>query len=76
MKKEQLETLTAIAYTLKMNSNDKSEVYDFANMVDGRMKYYKVNREEHLNHIIDWAVQELINNFDLEETGKWKLEKK
>lgn len=67
MKKEQLETLTAIAYTLKMNSNDKSEVYDFANMVDEKMEYYKVNREEHLNHIIDWAVQELINNFDLEE---------
>lgn len=67
MNKEQLETLNVIAYTLNMNSNDKSEEYNFSIMEDGKINHYKINREEHLNHIIDWAVQELINKFDLEE---------
>lgn len=65
MTKEQKELLTYIHYTLEMNVNDKSKTYEHSIEEAGKVTTLEVNREEHLEEIIRWALQELEKHFEL-----------
>lgn len=65
MTKEQKELLTYIHYTLEMNVNDKSKTYEYSIEEAGKVTTLEVNREEHLEEIIRWALQELEKHFEL-----------
>lgn len=65
MTKEQKELLTYIHYTLEMNVNDKSKTYEHSIEEAGKVTTLEVNREEHLEEIIRWALQELKKHFEL-----------
>lgn len=65
MTKEQKELLTYIHYTLEMNVNDKSKTYEHSIEEAEKVTTLEVNREEHLEEIIRWALQELEKHFEL-----------
>lgn len=65
MKQQQKETLTVLAYQLRNSINDKSESYNHTSYENGQEKTYEINREQHLEIILKWALQELENNFEL-----------
>lgn len=65
MTQEQKELLTYIHYTLEMNVNDKSKTYEYSIEEAGKVTTLEVNREEHLEEIIRWALQELEKHFEL-----------
>lgn len=65
MTQEQKELLTYIHYTLEMNVNDKSKTYEHSIEEAGKVTTLEVNREEHLEEIIRWALQELEKHFEL-----------
>lgn len=43
------------------------ESYELIVCQDGKEATYEINREQHLEKIMKWAVQELNNNFELGE---------
>lgn len=65
MTQEQKELLTYIHYTLEMNVNDKSKTYEYSIEEAGKVTTLEVNREEHLEEIMRWALQELEKHFEL-----------
>ena len=65
MTQEQKELLTYIHYILEMNINDKSKTYEYSIEEAGKVTTLEVNREEHLEEIIRWALQELEKHFEL-----------
>ena len=65
MTQEQKELLTYIHYTLEMNVNDKSKTYEHSIEEAGKVTTLEVNREEHLEEIMRWALQELEKHFEL-----------
>lgn len=65
MTKEQKELLTYIHYTLEMNVNDKSKTYEHSIEEAGKVTTLEVNREQHLEEIMRWALQELEKHFEL-----------
>ena len=65
MTQEQKALLTYIHYTLEMNVNDKSKTYEYSIEEAGKVTTLEVNREEHLEEIIRWALQELEKHFEL-----------
>lgn len=67
MNLEQNELLTAIAYQLKISVIQNEESYEHTVYENGKEKAYEINREQHLEEIMRWAVQELESNFELGE---------
>lgn len=65
MTQEQKELLTYIYYTLEMNINDKSKTYEHSVEENGIVKTFEVNREQHLQEVMYWAVQEIEKHFDV-----------
>ena len=65
MTQEQKALLTYIHYTLEMNVNDKSKTYEYSIEEAGKVTTLEVNREEHLEEIMRWALQELEKHFEL-----------
>lgn len=65
MTQEQKELLTYIHYTLEMNVNDKSKTYEHSIEEAGKVTTLEVDREEHLEEIMRWALQELEKHFEL-----------
>lgn len=65
MTQEQKELLTYIHYTLEMNVNDKSKTYEHSIEEVGKVTTLEVDREEHLEEIMRWALQELEKHFEL-----------
>ncbi|OFK26457.1 pathogenicity island protein [Staphylococcus sp. HMSC068H12] len=43
------------------------ESYEHTVYEDGKETTYEIDREQHLEEIMKWAVQELNNNFELGE---------
>ena len=65
MTQEQKELLTYIHYILEMNINDKSKTYEHSIEEAGKVTTLEMNREEHLEEIMRWALQELEKHFEL-----------
>lgn len=65
MTQEQKELLTYIHYILEMNINDKSKTYEHSIEEAGKVTTLEVNREQHLEEIMRWALQELEKHFEL-----------
>ncbi|MGS5983706.1 type II toxin-antitoxin system antitoxin TscA [Staphylococcus aureus] len=66
MNNEQKEVIQDIYNTLEAVAYNTSMEY-IHNCVDGIKEWKeKVNREEHLQAIIEWALQQIENNFDFE----------
>lgn len=66
MNNEQKEVIQDIYNTLEAVAYNKSMEY-IHNCVDGKKEWMEnVNREEHLQAIIEWALQQIENNFDFE----------
>lgn len=65
MTQEQKEILTYIHYILEMDINDKSKSYEHTIEEAGKIETIEVNREEHLEEIMRWAVQQLESHFEL-----------
>lgn len=65
MTQEQKVLLTYIHYTLEMNVNDKSKTYEHSIEEAGKVTTLEVNREQHLEEIMRWALQELEKHFEL-----------
>lgn len=64
MKNEQKEVIQDIYNTLEAVAYNTSMEY-IHNCVDGKKEWIEnVNREEHLQAIIEWALQQIENNFD------------
>ena len=64
MNKDQLEVIKEIYNTLQTTVEDKSTEYKHK-VKEGNNEWTEtVNREEHLQAIIEWAVQQIENNFD------------
>lgn len=65
MSTAQKEMLTYLHYVLKLSINDKSAVYEHSIEEDGMVENIKVNREQHLEEVMEFVVQELEKHFDL-----------
>ncbi|WP_394868330.1 type II toxin-antitoxin system antitoxin TscA [Staphylococcus borealis] len=64
MSKDQLEVIEEIYNTLQATVEDKSTEYKHK-VKEGNTEWTEtVNREEHLQAIIEWAIQQIENNFD------------
>ncbi|MBM0812450.1 type II toxin-antitoxin system antitoxin TscA [Staphylococcus epidermidis] len=67
MNQEQMEIIQDIYNTLESVVNSKSAEYNHI-IKEGHNEWTEiVNREEHLQAIIEWAIQQIENNFDFEE---------
>ena len=67
MNKSQLEILDEILNTFEAVIDNKQSEYKHK-IKEGCKEWFEIkNREEHLEAMMQWAVQELINKFDLEE---------
>lgn len=67
MNEEQLKVIEDIYNTLGSVANDKATEYEHR-FKEGHNEWVEtVDREEHLQAIIEWALQQIENNFDFEE---------
>lgn len=65
MNKSQLEILDEILNTFEAVIGNKQSEYKHK-IKEGCKEWFEIkNREEHLEAMMQWAVQELSNNFDL-----------
>ncbi|HDE9029596.1 TPA: hypothetical protein RSU77_001482 [Staphylococcus aureus] len=70
MNNEQKEVIKDIYSSLESVVNNKSEVY-IHEIKDGKKEWTEsVNREQHLQAIIEWTLQQIENNFELEEENE------
>lgn len=72
MTQEQIEKLNDIVIALHLANRDKAPTYihNDATSIKGVRdieRSYEVNREEHLELMIEWAIDQIDQNFDLEE---------
>ncbi|MDT3982554.1 hypothetical protein ACUW58_001959 [Staphylococcus saprophyticus] len=67
MNQTQLEILNLVFYQLKISAMQTEESYEHTVYEDGKETTYEINREQHLEEVMKWAVQELNNNFELGE---------
>lgn len=67
MNQTQLEIFRLISYQLKTSIMQNEKSYEHIVYEDGKETTYEINREQHLEEIMKWAVQELNNNFELGE---------
>lgn len=67
MNKDQLEVMQDIYNTLKSVTKDNITEYKHT-IRDGNNEWTEtVNREEHLQAMIEWALQQIENNFEWED---------
>ncbi|MDS3867945.1 hypothetical protein RJB92_07080 [Staphylococcus hominis] len=67
MNNDQLEVMQDIYNTLKSVAKDKITEYKHT-IRDGNNEWTEtVNREEHLQAMIEWALQQIENNFEWED---------
>ncbi|MCE5159329.1 type II toxin-antitoxin system antitoxin TscA [Staphylococcus epidermidis] len=67
MNNNQFKVIKEIYNTLQKTIEDKSTEYKHK-IKDGNNEWIEtVNREEHLQALIEWALQQIENNFDFEE---------
>ncbi|HDE8880324.1 TPA: hypothetical protein QFA09_001779 [Staphylococcus aureus] len=70
MNNEQKEVIKDIYSSLESVVNNKSEVY-IHEIKDGKKEWTEsVNREQHLQAIIEWTLQQIEDNFELEEENE------
>ncbi|GJF55680.1 type II toxin-antitoxin system antitoxin TscA [Staphylococcus argenteus] len=70
MNNNQFKVIKEIYNTLQKTIEDKSTEYKHK-IKDGNNEWTEtVNREEHLQALIEWALQQIENNFDFEEENK------
>ncbi|UXV29985.1 type II toxin-antitoxin system antitoxin TscA [Mammaliicoccus sciuri] len=69
MTQQQKELLTYIHYILEMNVNDKSETYEHSIEENRVVETFEVNREKHLEEVMNWAAQEIERHFVLNDKG-------
>ncbi|CCC87519.1 TPA: hypothetical protein PAS01_001655 [Staphylococcus aureus] len=70
MNNEQKEVIKDIYSSLESVVNNKSEVY-IHEIKDGKKEWTEsVNREQHLQAFIEWTLQQIENNFELEEENE------
>lgn len=70
MNNEQKEVIKDIYSSLESVVNNKSEVY-IHEIKDGKKEWTEtVNREQHLQVIIEWTLKQIENNFELEEENE------
>lgn len=72
MTQNQIEKLNDIVIALHLAKQDKGPTFIHSNVTSvkgvGNINYsYEVGREEHLESVIDWAIDQVEQNFDLEE---------
>ena len=72
MTQEQIEKLNDIVIALHLANRDKAPTYIHNDTTSlkgiGNIEYsYEIGREEHLESIIEWAIDQIEQNFDLEE---------
>lgn len=67
MNNEQKEVIKEIYNTLQTVINDKSTEYNHEIKEGNNEWTEKVNREKHLQAIINWSLQQIENNFEFEE---------
>lgn len=65
MTQEQKEQLTYILYTLQMNVNDKSTMYEHSVEEAGIVTTFEISREKHLEEVMRWATQEIEKHFEI-----------
>lgn len=70
MTHEQRELLTRIHYILEMNVSSNNESYEHSVQENHFNKIFQVDREQHLEEIMKWTIQELENNFELLKESK------
>lgn len=70
MTHEQRELLTRIHYILEMNVNSNKESYEHSVQENHFNKIFQVDREQHLEEIMKWTMQQLENNFELLKESK------
>lgn len=71
MTHEQIEKLNDIVLTLYSAKQDEGPNYIHSDITSlkgiGKIEYsYEVDREEHLESMIEWAIDQIEQNFDLE----------
>lgn len=64
MNKEQLKVIEGIYSTLGSVANDKATEYEHHFKEGHNVWTEKVDREQNLQAIIEWALQQIENNFD------------
>ncbi|HIA6845025.1 TPA: type II toxin-antitoxin system antitoxin TscA [Staphylococcus aureus] len=70
MNNEQKEVIKDIYSSLESVVNNKSGKY-IHKIKDGKKEWTEtVNREQHLQVIIEWTLQQIENNFELEEENE------
>ncbi|EGQ0314919.1 TPA: hypothetical protein K8054_001773 [Staphylococcus pseudintermedius] len=67
MNKEQKEALKDIVHTLTNVKNNKEEEYSHFHWNGVTNTEEIVNRERHLESMIEWAIETIGQNFDLED---------
>ncbi|HAR4598521.1 TPA: hypothetical protein ACK058_001635 [Staphylococcus aureus] len=70
MNNEQKEVIKDIYSSLESVANNKSEVYIHEFKCGEKEWTETVNREQHLQAIIEWAMQQIENNFEFEEENE------
>ncbi|WP_239700315.1 hypothetical protein [Mammaliicoccus sp. D-M17] len=71
MTHEQIEKLNDIVLTLHLAKKDKGPTFIHSDITSlkgiGKVEHsYEVDREEHLESMIEWAIDQIGQNFDLE----------
>lgn len=71
MTHEQIEKLNDIVITLYSVKQDRGTTFTHGDITSlkgiGKVEYsYEVDREEHLESMIEWAIDQIEQNFDLE----------
>ncbi|MDG0820465.1 hypothetical protein M4L90_14530 [Staphylococcus equorum] len=71
MTQEQIEKLNNIVITLHLAKQDKGPSFIHSDVTSlkgiGNIEHsYEVGREEHLESMIEWAIDQIEQNFDLE----------
>lgn len=67
MTQQQLEILTLISYQLRKSIKEQYESYEHTITENEKETTYQINREQHLEAMMQWATQQLENNFEIGE---------
>ncbi|MEB6208184.1 type II toxin-antitoxin system antitoxin TscA [Staphylococcus pasteuri] len=70
MNQKQIDVLEHIKYQLKTSIYNQFESYEHTEYKDGQEVVSEISREKHLELIMKWTVQELQENFNINEENK------
>ncbi|MBO3062768.1 type II toxin-antitoxin system antitoxin, TscA family [Mammaliicoccus fleurettii] len=66
MNGEETVILTEVVEILEAVVEDKRETYTLITEFNGEKSFYKVDREKQLESVIEWAIDQIGQNFELE----------